>query len=107
MKKVAITMALMMMFVFAAGFTGLAAQQAPTMKKFICEVVKIDTKAGTITVKFGANKEKTLEAEAKMLEGIEVGDKVEIEKEGKVVKSIKKVETPTPAAPTSVPPAQK
>jgi uncharacterized protein YxeA len=89
MKKVAIVMALVIMVVFAAGFTVMA-QQAPKT----AEVVKMDTKAGTITVKHN-NKERTFTAEAKMLEGIKVGDTVEIQKEGKVVKSIKKVEART------------
>ena len=105
MKKVAIAMAVVMMFVLAAAFTAMATQKAPAVKKFTGEVVKMDTKAGTITVKVGT-KEKTLKANAKMLEGIEVGDKVEIEHAGKMVKSIKKVEAPTPAATPSTPPSE-
>jgi hypothetical protein len=90
MKKLAIAMALVMMVVFAAGFTAMA-QQMPTVKKISGVVDQIDTQAGTITIK----------AEAKMLEGIKVGDKVKIMK----AETMEKLQTPAMPSTPSMPSA--
>jgi len=57
------------------------------------EVVNIDAQAGTIVIKAN-DKEQTLKAEPKLLEGIAAGEKVNIELTGDMLKSIKKVEAP-------------
>jgi len=81
-------------------------------------VEKMNTKEGTITVNV-CDKEVTLNADGKMFEGINEKEKVEIGKEGKVLKCIKKVKVYSipvaPAVPgpppqttpnTTVPPVQ-
>lgn len=90
MKKVAITMAVVILVVFAAGFTAMA-KELPGVKNISGVVDQIDTKTGTITIK----------AEAKMLEGIKVGDKVKIMK----VETMEKLQTPAMSFPPGIPPS--
>jgi len=81
------------MFLF--GLMAIAQEKAPgkvvKINKHSGEITKIDTQAGTITIKV-KDKEHTYKAEAKLLEGLAVGDKVNIEVSGDTLKSIKKVE---------------
>jgi len=104
MKKI-----LLMAMVGALAFAGAAlAQQKKTVKveKLTGTVVSVDAKAGKLTLKVG-EKEKALTAEAKLLEGVNAGDKVEVEVAGTKVKSLKKVEAPQAPAPApAAPPAQ-
>jgi surface antigen len=104
MKKI-----LLMAMVGALAFAGAAlAQQKKTVKveKLTGTVVSVDAKAGKLTLKVG-EKEKALTAEAKLLEGVNPGDKVEVEVAGTKVKSLKKVEAPQAPAPApAAPPAQ-
>jgi Cu/Ag efflux protein CusF len=89
---------------FACSATLFAAEKAKAVQKLTGEVVKVDAKAGSITIK-ADGKEHALKAEAKLLEGVNAGDKVEVEVAGSKVKSIKKVEAPAPAAPAPAAPA--
>jgi len=83
--------------IMVAGLVAFAAEKAiPKAKIIKGDVVTIDSKAGTITVKVD-NKNHTYKAESKLLEGINVGDKVELEVAKGKVKSIKKIEAPAPA----------
>ncbi len=103
MKK-AVFMAVAMVMV--AGVTTLfAAEKAQKVEKITGEVVKVDAKAGSITIK-ADGKEHALKAEAKLLEGVNAGDKVEVEVVGKTVKSLKKVEAPAAPAPAAPAPQQ-
>lgn len=105
MKKI-----LLMAMVGALAFAGaaLAQQKKKTVKveKLTGTVVSVDAKAGKLTLKVD-EKEKALTAEAKLLEGVNAGDKVEVEVAGTKVKSLKKVEAPQAPAPApAAPPAQ-
>lgn len=99
MKKAIVTGVVM---VFALAGVSLAGEKAQKVEKLTGEVVKIDATAGSLTIKTHV-KEHSLKAEAKLLEGIKVGDKVEVEVAGAKVKSIKKIETPSAPTPTPAP----
>lgn len=88
--------------VFVLTGVAFSAEKAHKVEKITGEVVKVDAKAGSITIK-ADNKEHALKAEAKLLEGISAGDKVEVEVSGGHVKSIKKIETPSAPAPAPAP----
>jgi hypothetical protein len=93
MKKLAILMSVVMVVAFTAGVS-LAAQKVAKVQMLTGEVVKVDAKKGNIVIKVN-NKNQTLKAEPKMLAGITPGEKVTVEKSGKMLKSIKPAETPT------------
>jgi len=82
MKKLAILMSVVMVVAFTAGVSlaGTAAKNASKVQMQTGEVVKVN------------NKNETLKAEPKMLNGITAGEKVTIEKGGDTVKSIKPVQ---------------
>ena len=100
MKKIAILMSVVMLIALTAGFAMAAEKPAAKVAMLSGDVSKIDTKAGTISVMVGG-KEMALKAEAKLLEGIAVGDKVNIEETGGVLKSIKKAAAAPAAAPAA------
>jgi hypothetical protein len=93
MKKIAILMSVLMLVTLTSGMALAKGKKAAKMKSLTCEVVKVDDQAGTIVIK-AKNKERTLKAEPKLLEGIAAGEKVKIEMTGDTLKSIKKVEAP-------------
>lgn len=102
MKKV---IGMMVSVLLACAVTLMAAEKkAVTVQKMTGEVVKVDVQTGSITIK-ADGKEHALKAAAKLLEGVKVGDKVEVEVAGTTVKSLKKVEAPAPAAPAPAAPA--
>jgi hypothetical protein len=92
MKKLAILMSIVMLVAFTAGVSP-AAQKVAKVQMMTGDVVKVDATKGSIIIKVN-NKNQTLKAEPKMLAGISVGEKVTVEKSGKMLKSIKPVETP-------------
>jgi hypothetical protein len=92
MKKMAILMSVLMVVAFTAGVS-LAAEKPAKVEKLSGEVVKVDAQKGDIVIKV-KNKNHTLKAEPNMLAGITAGEKVTFEKSGKMLKSIKPVETP-------------
>lgn len=94
MKKLAILLSVVMMVTLTSGVClAKKAKKAAKVEMLSGEVVNVDAKAGTIVIK-AKNKDKTLKAEPKLLEGIAAGEKVKIEIAGNMLKSIKKVETP-------------
>jgi hypothetical protein len=93
MKKIAILMSVLMLVTLTTGVALAKGKKAAKMKTLVGEVVKVDAQAGTIVIKV-KDKEHALKAEPKLLEGIEVGQKVKIEMTGDMLKSIKKVEAP-------------
>ncbi len=102
MKRLAILMSALILMALTAGI-GLAAEKqqvnAPTttasakIEMMSGEVMNIDAAAGTIVIK-AHDKDRTLTAEPKLLEGFEAGEMVQIETTGNMLKSIKKVEAP-------------
>jgi UDP-3-O-[3-hydroxymyristoyl] glucosamine N-acyltransferase len=102
MKKIAILMSVVMLVVLTAGFAMAAEKPAAKVEMMSGDVSKIDAKAGTISVMV-SGKDMALKAEAKLLEGIAVGDKVNIEATGGVLKSIKKAAAAPAAAPAATP----
>jgi uncharacterized protein (DUF2141 family) len=92
MKKLAILMSVVMLVALTAGVS-LAAKKAAKVETLTGEVVKIDAQKGDLVIKVN-NKNQTLKAEPKMLAGITVGEKVTIEKTGRMLKSIKAAEVP-------------
>jgi hypothetical protein len=93
MKKIAILMSILMLVTLTSGMALAKGKKVAKMKSLTGEVVKVDAAAGTIVIK-AKDKDKTLKAEPKLLEGIAAGEKVNIEMTGNMLKSIKKVETP-------------
>jgi hypothetical protein len=93
MKKIAILMSVLMLVTLTTGAALAKEKKVTKVKSLTGEVVKVDAQAGTIVIK-AKNKERTLKAEPKLLEGISAGEKVNIEMTGNMLKSIKKVEAP-------------
>jgi len=97
MKKLAILLSVVMMVTFTSGVClakkAKATKKAAKVEMLTGEVVNVDAAAGTIVIK-AKDKDKTLKAEPKLLEGIAAGEKVKVEVTGDMLKSIKKVETP-------------
>lgn len=98
-KAIFMTLAVVLFTCVAAVF---AAEKAHAVQKLSGEVVKVDAKAGSITIK-ADGKEHALKAEAKLLEGVNAGDKVEVEAAQGKVKSLKKVEEPKAPTPAPTP----
>jgi hypothetical protein len=90
MKKLAILLSLVMVVAFTASIS-LAAQKAAKVQMVTGEVVKVDAEKGDIVLKVN-KKNHTYKAEPKMLTEIKPGEKVTIERSGKMVKSIKPAE---------------
>lgn len=109
MRKMMFTI-IAILFVMAGLSVAAEKKRAAKIEKLTGSVVKVDAKAGSITIKAG-EKEHALKAEAKLLEGVSAGDEVEVEVSGHTVKSLKKVEkpapAPAPAAPAPAPSAPK
>ena len=97
MKKLAILLSVIMMVTFTSGVClakkAKATHKAAKVEMLSGEVVNVDAAAGTIVIK-AKDKDKTLKAEPKLLEGIAAGEKVNVEMTGDTLKSIKKVEAP-------------
>jgi hypothetical protein len=102
MKKLAILMSALILMALTAGIGSATEKKdvnAPTtaasakLEMMSGEVMNIDAAAGTIVIK-AHNKDRTLTAEPKLLEGFEAGEMVQIETTGNMLKSIKKVEAP-------------
>jgi hypothetical protein len=92
MKKIAIVIAVLMVLGMTTSMLP-AAEKAPKMEMLTGEVVDLDAETGTIVI-MANGEEQTLNAEPKLLKGIEIGDKVNIEKSGDALKSIKKALPP-------------
>jgi hypothetical protein len=92
MKKLAILMILaLFLMVLTAGVSFADNRDLAILERLSGEVVQIDATAGKIVIM--ANGEKQfLMAEPKLLEGIKVGQQVDVEKTGEVLKSIKGAE---------------
>jgi hypothetical protein len=110
MKKIAILMSVIMLVTMTTGAALAKSKKAAKVKTLTGEVVKVDAQAGTIVIKAN-NKDQTLKAEPKLLEGIAAGEKVKVEMTGNMIKSIKKVEAPakkseTPAKKSEAPAAK-
>lgn len=88
MKKLAMILSVIMLITFTAGMAFAEEEKAAKMEVITGKVVDVDATTGMITV-MANDEEETLQAEPKMLEGIDVGQKVSIEKSEDVVKSIK------------------
>jgi hypothetical protein len=93
MKKIAILMSVLMLVTLTSGIALAKGTKVAKMKILTGEVVKVDAQAGTIVIK-AKNKERTLKAEPKLIEGIAAGEKVTVEMTGNMLNSIKKVEAP-------------
>lgn len=96
MKKSTLVAAAFVAMTFAAGtvkaadpVAAPAAAAEQKMETVSGVVVKVDAAAGSIVIKTKKKEELTLQAEAKLLEGIKDGQHVTIEKTGNVVQSIK------------------
>ena len=88
MKKMAMILSVIMLITFTAGMVFAEEEKAAKMEVITGKVVDVDAASGNITI-MANDEEQTLQAEPKMLEGIEVGQKVNIEKSEDVIKSIK------------------
>lgn len=97
-KRMGISGILVMLFVFAIGLSLRAQESAP--EKITGKVVKID--ARHITVKTDDGREQVVKAKTEMLQGIAVGDKIEVDKTKKLIRIMEKSGTPV-AAPAEAP----
>lgn len=92
MKKLAILMISALFLTGLIGGVSLAkAEDAATVEMLSGQVVEVDASVGKIVI-MANGEEQGLTAEPKLLEGIQIGDQVDIEKTGEVLKSIKRAE---------------
>ncbi|GIX47246.1 MAG: hypothetical protein KatS3mg131_1457 [Candidatus Tectimicrobiota bacterium] len=68
------------------------AKKAPASTKITGTVVAVDAEKALLTLQTKGGKQRTLKVDAKLLEGLQKGDKVEVEFAGKKVKAIHKQE---------------
>ena len=94
MKKLAVLLSVLMLVAFTSGVS-LAKSKAKAAKVHTetGEIVSVDAQTGTAVLKV-KGKDQTLKAEPKMLEGLQAGEKVTIQKSGNMIKSIKPVTAP-------------
>ena len=88
MKKLALIMSVVMLMTLTTGIVFSAEEKATQVEMLTGTVQDIDAEGGMIVI-LANDEEQTLKAEPKMLEGIDVGQKVNIEKSGDVIKSIR------------------
>jgi len=96
MKKLAMLLSVMMLVAFTSGIS-VAKTKAAKVRTATGVVVQVNDQAGTVVIKIH-NKDQTLKAEPKMLEGLAAGAKVTIQSSGDMLKSIKPVAGPTTMA---------
>jgi hypothetical protein len=75
----------------SSGTDAIASPASSTQGKIIGIIMSIDTQAGTITVNDAKLKKHVIKIDPKLLEGISICNKVEVEVENGVAKSIKKL----------------
>ena len=94
MKKIAMLLAVFMVFIIAAGCSGGTEKKQAVKLKGV--VVNHDAQAGTITLEADkvGSKGQVMKIEPALIDEIAVGDVVEYEKSGNTVKSIKKIMPP-------------
>ena len=94
MKKIAMLLAVFMLFIVAAGCSGGVEKEQAVKLKGV--VVNHDAQAGTITLEADkvGSKGHVLKADPALIKEIAVGDVVEYEKSGNTVNSIKKIMPP-------------
>jgi hypothetical protein len=95
MKKLAMVMAVLMLIALTAGSV-MAKQKPAVLESLSGKVVTVDEKAGKIVI-MANEKEQTLKAEPKLLKGIVVGETVNIQRLGHVLKSIQRADVNPPA----------
>ena len=88
MKKLALIMSVVMLVALTAGIVFSAEEKGAQIEMLTGTVQEVNADEGTIVI-LANDEEQTLKAEPKMLEGIDVGQKVNIEKSGEVIKSIR------------------
>ena len=88
MKKLALILSIIVLAVMTTGIAFAKDKKAEKMEVLTGEVVSVDVDNGTIVV-MSNDKQNTLQAQPKMLEGVMAGQYVTIEKTGDAVKSIK------------------
>ena len=88
MKKLALIMSVVMLMALTAGIVFSAEEKVAQIEMLTGTVQEVNADEGTIVI-LANDEEQTLKAEPKMLEGIDVGQKVNIEKSGEVIKSIR------------------
>ncbi len=105
MKKIALLLSALMLVALVSTSAFAATQKEAKVHTMFTHVLKIDTKADTITFK-GTRKDYTLKAEPQLLAGITVGDHVKIEASNGVLKSIKKLQAKTTKETAATKPAE-
>jgi len=88
MKKLVLILSVVMLIALTAGIAFAAEEKAVKIEMLTGTVQDVNAQDGMIVV-LANDQEQTLKAEPKMLEGIDVGQKVNIEKSGDVIKSIR------------------
>ena len=88
MKKLALILSIIMLAALTTGTAFAKNKKAEKVEVLTGEVVSVDTANGNIVI-MSNDKQNTLKAQPKMLEGIMAGQYVTIEKTGDAVKSIK------------------
>ena len=88
MKKLALILSIIVLAVMTTGIAFAKDKKAEKMEVLTGEVVSVDVDNGTIII-MSNDKQNTLQAQPKMLEGVMAGQYVTIEKTGDAVKSIK------------------
>jgi hypothetical protein len=92
MKKLAILIISALFLMGLIGGVSLAkAEDAAKVEMLSGQVVEVDATVGKIVI-MANGEEQGLTAEPKLLEGIQIGDQVDVEKTGEVLKSIKRAE---------------
>ena len=110
MKKIALLISLLMLAVLMSGSAFAATKKAVQVQTLIGKILKIDTTAGTVTIKT-RHKEFTVKGEPQLLSGITVGERVRFEKSGDMLKSIQELKhktmhsAPAASATHAAPPA--
>lgn len=88
MKKLALFLSIIMLAALSTGIAFAIEKKAEKVEVLTGEVILVDAENGEIII-MSDDKESTLKAQPKMLEGIMAGQYVKIEKTGDEVKSIK------------------
>ena len=88
MKKLALILSIIMLAALTANITFAGEQKTEKIEIMAGEVISVDAINGKVVI-MSDDKENTLQAQPKMLEGLMAGQYVTIEKTGDVVKTIK------------------
>lgn len=97
MKKVSLILSALVLFVMMSGTVFAGEKKVVKLESLEATVVSVDAKTGKLEITTENNVKETLKAHAALLKGITAGEKVMIQKSGKVLKSIKKVAAVAPA----------